>query len=203
MCPEKGVNAAFILFKFLKTITDEDLVLFMNKYLTDDPFGEKGGFKCFKEGMGNLTENVGIVKIEKGEVFIGIDFRIPSDEDVLRVEDNLKNILKDTSTITSCDFEASSFISEGKTKYVHYVDEKSELVQALLKSYSSVTGDTKNKAYTIGGGTYAKGLKNVVAFGPQFVGSEDVDHQADEYINIEDYKKVIAIYVMAIYELTK
>ena len=42
---------------------------------------------------------------------------------------------------------------------------ESPLVNALYKAYVDVTGDTENKPMVIGGGTYAKSLKNIIAFG--------------------------------------
>jgi succinyl-diaminopimelate desuccinylase len=46
-------------------------------------------------------------------------------------------------------------------------------------------------------------MPSAVAFGPQFIGREDVDHQANEYIYESDYKKIIAIYAKSIYDLTR
>ena len=85
----------------------------------------------------------------------------------------------------------------------HYVDPNGKLVQTLLKVYQEVTGDYENKPFTIGGGTYAREIGNAVAYGPVFVGREDVCHIADEYMILEDFYKAIEVYVKAIYELSK
>ena len=67
-----------------------------------------------------------------------------------------------------------------------------------------MTGDRDNKAFSIGGGTYARECHNpAVAFGPQFVGREDVCHIANEYMYLEDFYKIIEIYYEAIYNLAK
>ena len=42
----------------------------------------------------------------------------------------------------------------------------------LYKAYVDVTGDTENKPMVIGGGTYAKSLKNIIAFGPEMPGHQ-------------------------------
>jgi succinyl-diaminopimelate desuccinylase len=55
----------------------------------------------------------------------------------------------------------------------------------------------------IGGGTYARSLDVGVAFGPMFPGREDVAHQKDEYILIDDLLRATAIYAEAMYELAK
>ncbi len=49
--------------------------------------------------------------------------------------------------------------------------ERIPLVNALYKAYVDVTGDTENKPMVIGGGTYAKSLKNIIAFGPENAGN--------------------------------
>lgn len=194
MCPEKGINAAVILFKFLRTITNEEIVEFVNIYVADDPYGKKMGIDISCGEMGTLSLNLGIVKIIDNKVFLGFDSRVPSDEHRNVIEKRLKEISKEYKNIHFDNFNMGT---------VHYVESSSKLVSTLVNAYQAITGDSVNKAYTIGGGTYAKFIDSAVAFGPQFVGGEDVDHQADEYINIKDYKKVIAIYLLAIYELTK
>ncbi|HZG80309.1 MAG TPA: hypothetical protein VEZ13_05985, partial [Brevibacillus sp.] len=40
-------------------------------------------------------------------------------------------------------------------------------------------------------------------FGPLFPGRESTAHQTDEYIEIEDLMRAMAIYAQAIYELAK
>jgi succinyl-diaminopimelate desuccinylase len=46
-------------------------------------------------------------------------------------------------------------------------------------------------------------LENGVAFGPLFPGRDDIAHQKNEYMFIEDLLKATAIYAQAIYELAK
>ena len=194
MTPEKGLNAAFILFEFLSTITDEEIVKFVNKYVIYDPTGKKFGNDITVDEMGSLTENVGIVKILNNEIFLGFDCRVPKEGHDKVMKENIEKALKEYKDI---------YLAEFNMGEIHYVSSNSNLVQTLVKSYQMFTKDYDHNAYTIGGGTYAKFIKNAVAFGPQFIDDEDVDHQANEFILKEKYKKVIAIYIMAIYELAK
>ena len=76
----------------------------------------------------------------------------------------------------------------------HFVSKNSNLVTSLMKAYQDATGDLTNKAYTIGGGTYAREIENAVAFGPCFPGREDTCHIANEYFYQEDFYKAIEIY---------
>jgi succinyl-diaminopimelate desuccinylase len=81
-----------------------------------------------------------------------------------------------------------------------YVPEDSVLVQTLMEVYNEQTGD-KEEPVVIGGGTYAKAVKNIVAFGPVFPGQESVIHQKDEFISIENLMKNIEIMAHAMYRL--
>lgn len=193
MCPEKGLNASFILFDFINQYKPCELSKFMVEYINFDPFGEKTGIDVSHFELGVLTMNVGIVRISDENVRIGFDCRVPVENHDKVMKEKFDDLLKDTLLETK-------FNRSGK---IHYVPKDSYLVSTLMDSYKSITNDNENGPYSIGGGTYAKFIDNAVAFGPQFVGSEDVDHQADEYVYVDDYTKVIAIYAKAIYELVK
>jgi succinyl-diaminopimelate desuccinylase len=56
-------------------------------------------------------------------------------------------------------------------------------------------------AFAIGGGTYAKAMKNGVAFGPNFPGQENLVHKTNEFISIEHLLKLTDIYREAIGKL--
>ena len=68
---------------------------------------------------------------------------------------------------------------------------------------ADITKDYETKPMTIGGGTYAKFIKNAVAYGPMIPGREDVCHIANEYMFYEDFIRAIEIYAKAIYELRR
>ena len=193
MVPQNGLNSAFILMEFLNEYTDSKLAKFFVEYLTFDPFGKKLSYDVYDEDMKYLTSNVGVVMASNNEFKIGINCRIPLDEHIKVVEDKaLEAAQKYNYTVKVL----------GSSKR-HYVDPNGKLVQTLLKVYQEVTGDYENKPFTIGGGTYAREIGNAVAYGPVFVGREDVCHIADEYMILEDFYKAIEVYVKAIYELSK
>ena len=193
MCPEKGINAAFILFAFLNEYAPSKLSAFVTNYLANDPFGYKLQINVHHEEMKDLTQNLGIVRIENKEVHLGVDCRVPVEGHEDLMQDHLDKALNDTGL--------HAVVSRGGK--LHYVPKNSELVKTLMSAYQDITGDMENDSYTIGGGTYAKFIDNAVAFGPQFVGREDVDHQTDEYVYVDDYIKTMAIYADAIYRLVK
>jgi len=72
-----------------------------------------------------------------------------------------------------------------------------------MKVYREETGDENSEPITIGGGTYARAMSNAVAFGPLFPGQEELAHQKDECIAIDDLIKITKIYAKALYELAK
>ena len=74
------------------------------------------------------------------------------------------------------------------------------LIRTLQQVYTDHTGE-QAELLAIGGGTYARVLEKGVAFGMLFPGREDVAHQADEYVYIDDLVKATAIYADAISRL--
>ena len=61
--------------------------------------------------------------------------------------------------------------------------------------------DTQAKPFAIGGGTYARHLKEGVAFGMMFPGEPELAHQANERIDVANYIKAARIYAYAIVAL--
>ena len=81
-----------------------------------------------------------------------------------------------------------------------YFPEDHQLITTLQKVYTDETGLPPD-LLAIGMGTYAKEIPNIVAFGPILPGREDLDHKANENIEIDDLILNTKIYAKAIYEL--
>ncbi|XMB87431.1 dipeptidase PepV [Mycoplasmatota bacterium WC44] len=187
MQPHLGVNAGYILCKFLKKHINSKFVDFIVNYTDTEGLGL--GIKYVSEEMGPLTLNMGIANLKNKEFKIGINTRVPIGWDMFK--------------------ELEEKISELELKYdnkdyspVHYVDKNDDLVKVLHKAYIKYTNDTETPLMTIGGGTYSRALKKAVAFGPMMPGRVDVAHQKDEYIHIEDLFTAVLIYAEAIMNLT-
>ena len=56
---------------------------------------------------------------------------------------------------------------------------------------------------SIGGGTYAKAIPNVVAFGPIFPGDEVREHKPDEFMEIDRLMENVHIFAEALYRLAR
>ena len=191
--PQYGINGATKLAEFLSTLgldnNGKNFVDYIVEKLANDPFGEKLGINYADDEMGEATYNYGILDydLEKKAAVVSTDCRHPKKFDLV---DRLKGVKED-----NIDIEVTS------TKEAHYVPKDDELVTTLMDVYKKHTGDTKNDAFVLGGGTYARCLKKGVAFGLLFPGKEDTMHQANEYLEVEDLLLATAIYAEGIYKL--
>ena len=191
--PQYGINGATKLAEFLSTLgldnNGKNFVDYIVEKLANDPFGEKLGINYSDDEMGEATYNYGILEydLERKIGLVSMDCRHPKKFDLV---DRLNGIKVD-----NIDIEVTS------TKEAHYVPKDDELVTTLMDVYRKHTGDTKNDAFVLGGGTYARCLKKGVAFGLLFPGKEDTMHQANEYLEVEDLLLATAIYAEGIYKL--
>ena len=55
----------------------------------------------------------------------------------------------------------------------------------------------------IGGGTYARAVKNTVAFGARFPGEPELGHQKNEHISVDNMIKLAEIYAETIWTLSE
>jgi len=193
MQPNLGMNAAFILADFLNQNIDNKFVKFICKKLCFDHLGEKLGIEHHDPEMKEFTMNPAVFEYHDNSFKIGVNCRYPNGWD----KENAK--LKITEAVNKYDFKYE-VISDMP---VHYVPTTDPLVQTLHQAYIKYTDDTESPLITIGGGTYSRALKNAVAFGPMMPGRKDVAHQIDEYFYVEDLLLATAIYMEAIYQLTK
>ena len=91
--------------------------------------------------------------------------------------------------------EVQSFI-----RHTAAVVKQYERKDRLLAAYEEETG-LEGKPMSTGGGTYAKVLKQGVAFGALFPDEEDLAHQADEYETIDRLMLAMKIYANALVRL--
>ena len=189
--PVLGINAAGVTFECLeKAGFEDDFVKFYNTHLGTSCDGAGVGLKC-EDAYGNLTFCNGIVKTENGVISCTIDIRVPvtfKKDDILnRIEGNLE--------------DENGRIEVGEIGNPLFFPRESPLVNALYKAYVDVTGDTENKPMVIGGGTYAKSLKNIIAFGPEKFGVDYRIHGADEFILVSEMEEAVEVYMEAIKNL--
>ena len=71
------------------------------------------------------------------------------------------------------------------------------------RSHLVLATDDRVDPITIGGGTYAREMKNAVAFGPMKPGKVDCCHISNEYFEMDDFIDSIKVYYLAIKELSR
>ncbi|MGM0804743.1 MAG: dipeptidase PepV [Bacillota bacterium] len=194
--PEMGKNAGLILGGYLNTLSftgKAKSFLKLLDELTCEYTGDKLNIAAEDEASGKLTVNAGVLSYsgtEGGKV--GLNIRYPVTHDSKKIEHTLLTRAKKD--------DWSMRIIENNPP--NYVEENHPLIKTLQKVYEDQTGK-KGELMAIGGGTYARSLETGVAFGALFPGREDVAHQKDEHMFVEDLLLASAIYAQAIYELAK
>jgi succinyl-diaminopimelate desuccinylase len=195
MEPEKGINAAVLLSKFLlkyaTTKGSKEFLAFMTETFDGDHYGKHINLDFADDMSGPTTLNPGVVLFhheQGGNIQVSMRYCVS-----YPFEEKITKASQKASTLGfALDVHSNSA--------PHYVPAEDELVQSLLSVYRKYTNDSSQPLST-GGGTYARTMKNGVAFGMLFPGEPDVAHQADEYVIIDHLVKAAAIYAEAIVEL--
>lgn len=189
--PKLGVNAAGVTMECLaKAGFEDDFVKFYNAHIGTSCDGAGIGIK-YEDEFSALTLCNGIVKTEDGKITCTVDVRVPvtlQPEDVRKMCEGKLEDENGHMEIVRCG-EPLFFPRE------------SPIVEAIYKAYVDVTGDSEHEPVVIGGGTYAKYLKNVIAFGPEKIGVDYRIHGADEFIRISDMEEAVLMYMEALKNL--
>ncbi|WP_046176653.1 dipeptidase PepV [Domibacillus indicus] len=193
MEPDHGKNAALLLAAFLVTEAVDPAfaayLQFVIEQFEGDTRGERLGIAFTDPEMGDVTVNAALFRYKKGqEAQIGLNVRYPASFSFDQKMDQLKKELGNISLTIMDNSEP------------HYMKADDPFLETLKRVYEEETGE-KGELLSIGGGTYARALKKGVAFGALFPGREDVAHQKDEYVILDDLFRAAAIYARAIVEL--
>ena len=186
--PEGRRNANGMMLLLLKELGAEGPAAVLADAVGTESDGRSLGCACRDEVSEELTCNMGILRLEQGEWFCTLDMRCPVSAD--------QEMLKKNAAARLPGFS----IAVATQKPPHHVPAESTLVQSLLAAYDEETG-TEGKPMSTGGGTYAKVLKQGVAFGAVFPDEEDLAHQADEYAETERLMLAMKIYANALIRL--
>ena len=194
--PELGVNAIGLLMAALdKLPLDKELaerVHFMTEKIGLESNGASLGIALSDAPSGTLTFNLGTITGDANSFAIRINYRYP-----------VTFTYDDCAPIVNSTFAEANFAQTKEThKACLYLPEDCELVQTLLSVNADQTGLPANPK-SIGGGTYAKAIPNVVAFGPIFPGDEVREHKPDEFIEIDKLMENMHIFAEALYRLAK
>ena len=206
--PELGVNAIEkILEKLPSDLKDQSKLLpLMEKYFLTTSETKFTSFFA-PDVSGPATSNVGIVHINAEGARLHIDIRFPvtvkaeevrtrldeiaSEFGVKRVDDSVQPpLFKDKH---SRQIETLMKIYDSYRTEFSYEESEKELRDASLAAPA--------EAIAIGGGTYARTMPNIVAFGPQLPWAKDQCHQANESIFKKNLYLLVPMYEEALEKL--
>lgn len=192
--PQEGENAIGRLMQFLARVPLEGEVAQTVRFLADklgmEYDGASLGIAMADQLSGPLTMNLGVLRGDEKGLEVRLNYRYP----------------------VTCTFEACgpaverAFTQAGFTRTYQqhkpriYMSPETPLVEKLLKVYQTCTG-LPAQPKCIGGGTYAKMMPNILAFGPVFPGDEVREHKPDEFIEISRLMENTKIIAAAMYEL--
>lgn len=194
--PELGLNAISVMMEFLGQLNfvNEDASVFVdfyNKHIGYEVNGESLGCGLEDEPSGKLVLNVGIIELDQEAVTLTINIRYPV---TLSGDDVYEGIAK---VVDPYDLG----IVKHKDDAPIFIPADDPMIETLMIAYKNHTGDVDSEPLVIGGGTYARAMKNVIAFGAMFPGEPDLMHQKNERISIDSLMKMTKIYAEAIYRL--
>lgn len=192
--PQLGVSAITRLAAFLAELPLEENSKTFAKAVAElypqNTIGEAMGIDIRDEVSGPMVVNLGTAATEGSTVTLGVNLRVPVTFGEADFREKMKNAM------AARGFRESDFHFTPPL----YVPADSPLIQTLQRVYEMETG---NEAFleVIGGGTYAKTMPNIVAFGPIFPGEACVEHEPDEFIALDSLQKMTEIYASAIVAL--
>lgn len=194
--PNQGENAIGRLIIALDSMPFEGDVKawihFLATRLGMESDGKSAGIYLYDDVSGELTLNWGTLHADESKLSMIINYRYPVTKEYSDCAPALDALF------ASAGFEKAKEAAKEKL----YIPADSDLVKILLNVYREHTGiDGKPKC--IGGGTYAKALPNILAFGPIFPGDEVREHKPDEFIEIPKLMKNAQIIASAMYEMAK
>ncbi|MCL2122376.1 MAG: M20/M25/M40 family metallo-hydrolase, partial [Clostridiales bacterium] len=192
--PQDGKNACFAMLELLShqdlPVAMQDAFSFLTYALTHETSGENLGLAMSDEPSGALSVNLGLLEGDSACIRGSLDIRYP-------VTVSRDQIL---STLEESMFKGGFSIESFTNKEALYRPKEDDLVQTLLRVFEEKTGIVHEPIST-GGGTYARAMPNILAFGPCFPGDTYAFHQPDESITTDHLLLLSQIYAQAMYEL--
>lgn len=180
--PQEGRNA---LLPLLSYFAEEDARV---DAVVNKLFRDEAGLTALRDETGSLTMSPDMAEYRDGQLCVTVDIRWPA-------------TLPREAVLARLDAFGAPYEIEHCQEPL-FSDRNGPLVSALRRVYERHTGG-RCEPIAIGGGTYARALKNGAGFGPQFPGEPSTIHQKDEYISLENVQKLLDIYADAIRALTE
>ncbi|NQP53876.1 Sapep family Mn(2+)-dependent dipeptidase [Streptococcus suis] len=187
----EGINAIVRLAIALQKFVGHPAIDFIANTVGEDATGFRLFDDVTDESSGTLGFNIAGLTIQPKKSEIRIDMRIP----VLANKEHLVHILSEKAAAYGLDYQEYDYLP------ALYVPLDSVLVQTLMAVYQEKTGDILSQPISSGGATFARTMKNCVAFGSCFPDTEQTEHQENERMPLKDLDKTMDIYAEAVYRL--
>lgn len=186
--PQFGVNAISYALEGLYQADINDNAVDSYHNLIGLGYNGEGLKIDFSDDYGNLTFNVGVCYKEDDYLVFTVNIRFPV---TMKKEFVIETIKKN---------------SNGLIQNLNGVDPlfyspDLPMIKALHKAYVDVTNDTVRQPMVIGGGTYAKSMNNVVAFGCDDGKHDYHIHDDNEFVTWDSLETQVACYYHAILNL--
>lgn len=194
--PEQGVNAVSLMMDFLSRLNfanDDvnDFIDFYHSCIGYELNGDSLGCGFSDAPSGDLVLNVGMARLDGEAISLTINVRYPVTFNAEAVYEAIRP--------TADHYNLG--IIKGKHEAPIYLSTEDPMVVTLMDIYKRQTGDMDSQPLVIGGGTYARAMKNVIAFGARFPGEPELGHQKNECLSIESLIRMTKIYAEAICRL--
>lgn len=180
--PAAGVNA---LEKLLRYFAEENEGV---ARAVADLFDDRTHLRDLRDESGPLTLSPDLAVYENGVLSVTADIRYPA-------------TMRRAELLAKLDALGTPYTILSEQPPL-FNDKKGKLISTLRRVYEQETG-APCEPIAIGGGTYARALQNGAAFGPEFPGEPSTIHQKDEYISLQNVRRLLRIYGAAIRALTE
>lgn len=186
-----GVNAIVWLAKALSSVVSHPTLDFIAHEVGEDATASQLFGNRSDEVSGDLSFNIAALMIDPDHSEIKLDIRIPVLTDKLQLVQQLQEKIQKYQL----KYEEFDYLE------ALYVPLESTLVNTLMSVYREKTGDHLSQPQSSGGATFARTMKNCVAYGAVFPNSPITFHMENEKIALVDLFRAMDIYAEAIYRL--
>lgn len=193
--PEKGENAISLMMEILSKIKFEsdaisDFVKFFQEKIGYETDGRSIGI-AGEDESGHTTLIPAKLSADKKDMVLTLNIRYPVGMEEAEIHSRFEEAVSDYDI---------GIIYREHNPPINFDDEDA-LAKKLLTVYRETTGDQEAASLATGGGTYARCMDNIIAFGMLFPEEEEVFHQPDEYVNLDNMFRAAEIYAAAMIEL--
>ncbi len=201
--PEGSENAAFkaadVLCSLNSLSENDKNILKCIKDVCEKYYGVVVGINK-TDVFGKLTCVNGMVDVKEGKMYFTLDVRYGN----ASTGDGVLNSVK--TSVGKYGYDVIGFSNAPG----FLIEEKNDVSKAIIETYREYTGQKDAKAYTSGGGTYARHIPNAYAVGTTLVkGKEGFDmpvghggiHESDECLDIEGFLSAIVLLAITIYKI--